>query len=212
MAMNPAWISGTMGASAPPASITSASSRRIVSKASPMACPPVAQAETTAMFGPCAPMAMATWPVALSASMFDRKNGLRRRSAALFQHLLLGQQGRYPAHRRADDHAGARRVLRGDGVAAVGQRLLDGDHGELGVAVHMPHFFGVNRAIVEVLDFARQLLGIGTGVEQGDPLDAGAARRPARPRWPAPRCHRASAPPCPVITTRLMCSLLVLLR
>ena len=44
-----------------------------------MACPPVAQAETTAMFGPCAPKAIATCPVALSASILDRKKGLRRR-------------------------------------------------------------------------------------------------------------------------------------
>ena len=41
-----------MPASAPPARITSASPRRSISAATPIACAPVAQAETTAKFGP----------------------------------------------------------------------------------------------------------------------------------------------------------------
>ena len=46
-------------ASVPPASIMSASPRRIVSQASPMEWPPVAQAETTPKLGPCGPKMMA---------------------------------------------------------------------------------------------------------------------------------------------------------
>src|SRR5213078_2833372 len=51
----PAMVSGTTMASAPPAIITSASPRWIRRKASPSAWLPVAQAVTTAEFGPLAP-------------------------------------------------------------------------------------------------------------------------------------------------------------
>ena len=67
-----------MPASVPPASITSASPRRIVSQASPMAWPPVAQAETIAKFGPRAPVLMATCPAATLGMPIGMKNGLIR--------------------------------------------------------------------------------------------------------------------------------------
>ncbi len=54
MALNPARLSGVMGASAPPANMTSTSPRAIIRKESPMACVPVLQAVTVAVFGPLA--------------------------------------------------------------------------------------------------------------------------------------------------------------
>ncbi len=62
IAANPPTSVSKMPASEPPASITSASSRRIVSHASPIAWPPVAHAETVAKFGPVIPKLMATCP------------------------------------------------------------------------------------------------------------------------------------------------------
>src|SRR6478609_3365769 len=51
-----------MPASAPPATITSASSRRMISLASPRAWPPVAHADTVVKLGPVIPNWMAIWP------------------------------------------------------------------------------------------------------------------------------------------------------
>ena len=67
-----------MPASVPPASITSASRRRIVSHASPIAWPPVAQADTTAKFGPRAPLLIAIWPAPMFGMPIGMKNGLIR--------------------------------------------------------------------------------------------------------------------------------------
>ena len=116
-----------------------------------MACPPVAQADTTAMLCPCAPVAIATCPVALSASMFDRKNGLSRRGPRSSNTFCWASRVVTPptAEPMTTPVRGA--VFGGDGVAAVGQRLLDGDQGELGVAVHVPHFFGVNGLLSKFL-------------------------------------------------------------
>ena len=61
MAMNPMMRAGWTNASTPPQSITSAAPRRMTSAASPMACVPVAQAETTVLIGPRAPAQRLTW-------------------------------------------------------------------------------------------------------------------------------------------------------
>jgi hypothetical protein len=59
---------------------TSASPRRIVSAASPMAVVPVEQAEAGAMFGPIAPVRMAMCPEAASGSRCEMRKGLTRRA------------------------------------------------------------------------------------------------------------------------------------
>ena len=59
-AQNPAMPSGLTAASAPPATITSASPKMISRAASPMACTPVAQAVTAEWFGPLRPYLMET--------------------------------------------------------------------------------------------------------------------------------------------------------
>ena len=53
--MKPAMPTGQIAASAPPATITSASPYLIIRAASPMAWAPVEQAVTTAWFGPLKP-------------------------------------------------------------------------------------------------------------------------------------------------------------
>ena len=62
-------------ASAPPATMTSASSNWISRAASPMAWAPVEQAVTTAWFGPLKPYLMETWPEARLMSAAGMKNG-----------------------------------------------------------------------------------------------------------------------------------------
>jgi len=59
MMLKPATATSTMPASEPPASITSAAPRRIISAASPMALVPEAHAVTMLMLGPRAPSRMA---------------------------------------------------------------------------------------------------------------------------------------------------------
>jgi hypothetical protein len=54
-ALNPAIPIAQIGLSAPPATITSASSSMISRAASPIACAPVEHAVTTAWFGPLKP-------------------------------------------------------------------------------------------------------------------------------------------------------------
>src|SRR6266403_1426208 len=74
----PAMVSGTTMASAPPAIITSASPRWISRKASPSAWLPVAQAVTTAEFGPLAPKRMETSPEAMLMMSIGMKKGETR--------------------------------------------------------------------------------------------------------------------------------------
>ena len=69
---------GTIEASAPPESITSASPRRITATASPIALVPEAQAVTTARLGPRKPISMASVPPAVSGSIIGIRNGLIR--------------------------------------------------------------------------------------------------------------------------------------
>ena len=72
----------------PPASITSALPARMASAASPMAWAPVAQAETTARFGPRAPRLIDICPEAMSQIIIGTRKGLtrsgpRRRSTSI---------------------------------------------------------------------------------------------------------------------------------
>ena len=68
-----------IAASVPPATMTSASRKAIMRLASPIACDPVAQAVTTAWFGPLKPNSIDTTPEARLMSEPGMKNGLTRR-------------------------------------------------------------------------------------------------------------------------------------
>ena len=79
IAANPPTPIGVMAASDPPAIITSASFRLMISKASPMACAEAEQAVQVAEFGPLAPKRMETWPAARLMMADGMKNGEMRR-------------------------------------------------------------------------------------------------------------------------------------
>src|SRR5688572_14474388 len=83
-ALNPAMPIRQIAASAPPATITSASPSLISRVASPMACAPVAQAVTTEWFGPLKPYLIETWPEARLIKADGMKNGLTRRGPRSF--------------------------------------------------------------------------------------------------------------------------------
>ena len=76
--LNPAIPIGQTAASVPPATITSARPRRIISSASPIESVPVAQAETVEKLGPFAPIIIETCPEAMSPSIIGTRNGLTR--------------------------------------------------------------------------------------------------------------------------------------
>ena len=74
-APNPPMPIGVIAASEPPAIITSAAPRRMISKASPMACADAEQAVQVAEFGPLAPKRIDTWPAARLMMADGMKNG-----------------------------------------------------------------------------------------------------------------------------------------
>ena len=74
----PARLRGVNAASLPPQIIASASSYWMARMASPMACPPVAHADTTETLGPLAPVAMLTRPAAMLMMIMGTKNALTR--------------------------------------------------------------------------------------------------------------------------------------
>ena len=75
IAAKPPTPMGVMAASDPPATMTSASPRRMNSKASPMACADAEHAVQVAEFGPFAPNRMETWPAARLMIADGMKNG-----------------------------------------------------------------------------------------------------------------------------------------
>ncbi len=78
MLPKPATPVGVMAASEPPAIMASAWPRRNISKLSPSACAPVAQAVTTVEFGPFAPVKIEIWPAAMSAIIIGISSGETR--------------------------------------------------------------------------------------------------------------------------------------
>ena len=78
-ALKPAIPILQIAASAPPATITSASPNMIKRDASPIACAPVEHAVTTEWFGPLKPYLIDTWPEIRLINAPGTKNGLTRR-------------------------------------------------------------------------------------------------------------------------------------
>ena len=75
-ALKPATPMGHIAASEPPAKTISTRFDFINSDATPIESPPLAQADTTAKFGPLAPSFIDTCPEAISGSIIGTKNGL----------------------------------------------------------------------------------------------------------------------------------------
>src|SRR5579884_4025293 len=78
MVQKPARLRGVTAASVPPQIMARASPRWMMRKASPMAWPPVAHADTTEKFGPRAPTSMLTMPEAMLMMIMGTKKGLTR--------------------------------------------------------------------------------------------------------------------------------------
>ena len=117
-AQKPAMPSSQTAASAPPATITSASPHMISRAASPIACTPVAQAVTTEWFGPLKPYLIET----MAGAEVDQRRGDEERRqpprlALVHQHRRL-VDGLQPADAGADHHAGGAAVLLGLGQPA----------------------------------------------------------------------------------------------
>ena len=74
-ALNPAIPSGQIQASAPPAKITSFTPSLSILKASPIECVPDAQAVTTVLHTPFAPICIETLPAAIFAIAIGTNNG-----------------------------------------------------------------------------------------------------------------------------------------
>ena len=72
---NPPTPIGVIAASEPPAIMTSASPRRMISNASPIACAEAEHAVQVAEFGPRAPKRIETWPAARLMMAAGMKNG-----------------------------------------------------------------------------------------------------------------------------------------
>ncbi len=197
IAAKPPTPIGVIAASEPPAIITSASSRWMISKASPMACADAEQAVQVAEFGPLAPKRIETWPAARLMMAAGMKNGEIRRGPPSMQRLVLALDGAEPADADAMNTP-TRVAISGVTVSAGvvhrelrrGDRVLDED-------VHLLDVFLVDELQrVEALDLARDPRGELRGVElrdRSDPALAGAERLPVRLGPDAERRHEADA-------------------
>ena len=108
IAANPPTPIGVIAASEPPAIITSASLRLMISKASPIACAEAEQAVQVAEFGPLG----AEPDGDLAGGQVDDGGGNEERGdaprTAFEQRLVLALDGAEPADARGDEHAGPR--------------------------------------------------------------------------------------------------------
>ena len=168
---------GVIAASEPPAIITSAAPRLMISKASPMACADAEQAVQVAEFGPLAPNRIETWPAARLMIADGMKNGEILRGPPSSSALCSRSMVVNPPMPERDEHADARRQLRRDRQPGIvhrelrrGDRVLDED-------VHLLDIFLLDeRQRVEVLHFARDPRRELRRVELGDRADAALAR------------------------------------
>ncbi len=197
MAAKPPTPIGVMAASEPPAIITSASSRLMISKASPMACAEAEQAVHVAELGPLAPKRIETWPAARLMMAAGMKNGEMRRGPPSRKRTVLALDRAEPADARRDEDAGPDRHLRADLQPRILHRELRGGDRELDEDVHLLDVLLVDELQrVEVLDFARDARRELGGVEPGDRADAApsrAERFPVRAGPDAERRHEADA-------------------
>ena len=109
MAQKPARIRGCMQASVPPARITSASPRRMISAPSPTACDPVAQAETGVVRA-SQPERDGELPARGVDEDARQEIGRHAIGLAFLHDLVLLHDPEEAADRRAEDDAGACRV------------------------------------------------------------------------------------------------------
>ena len=105
-AAKPATPIRQIAASAPPATMTSASPSAIMRLASPIACAPVEQAVTTAWLGPLNPKRIETWPLTRLIRLAGMKNGLTRRGPRCSSSTAVSAMVLEPADAGADQDPG----------------------------------------------------------------------------------------------------------
>ena len=173
-----------MPASVPPATMTSASPRRMISLDSPRAWPPVAQADTVAKFGPGHPE--------VDGDLAGADVGDAHRDEERADPVRAAQGvGGDPVDERPDaaeagpeDDPGplGELALEPLGQAGLVERLAGGDQAELDVAVGAALLLAVEHAArVEVADLAGDPRRQPRRVEGRDRADAGAPGDQARP-------------------------------
>ena len=150
----PAMPSRQTAASAPPATITSASSSMIIRDASPIACAPVEHAVTTAWLGPLKPKRIETCPAARLIRLAGMKNGVTRRGPRSRQGDRAVGDHIEPADTRADQHPGARpRLIVGRHPAGILDRLDAGAQRKDDEIVHPAPVLGVGELVgIELAD------------------------------------------------------------
>ena len=131
----------------------------MISDASPMAWPPVAQADTVAKFGPVIPKLMATWPGPdVGDAHRDEERADPVRAAQGVGRDALDERPD-AAEAGAEDDPGrlGQLALEALGQAGLVHRLAGGDEPELDVAVGPPLVLAVEDAArVEVVDLGRR--------------------------------------------------------
>ena len=159
------------------------SPRRIASAASPTLWVPVAQADTTHMLWPIAPVSMAIIPEQLSVSALAMNVGatVRGPRSLASSHEVVEHQ-RLPAGARPEDDPDLGPVLVGDLEARIGQRLLRGGDAEVHARLAPPGGLRVHPVgRHEVVDLAAELGLVWRRVEPGDRPEAGHAVDEAGP-------------------------------
>ena len=211
----PAMPIGQIAASAPPASMTSASSIAIIRAASPIEWAPVEQAVTTAWFGPISPYLIETWPeIRLIRRPWTKCGETRRGPFARgpgFRFSMPGQA----ANARADRDAGAVALLLGHvGQAGILDRLaggvdaVDDERIDLALDLVVDALVGIEAIfMIRRLHLAGDLAGIILGIEMGDPRRRRSSRRGCCSSSSRRRRPAARPGPRPVTTTRRISSL-----
>ena len=165
-----------MPASVPPATMTSASPRRMISDDSPMAWPPVAHADTVAKFGPVIPKLIATWPAPTFGMPIGMRNGLIRsgpRSALVEMPSMSVPTPPSPVPRMTPVRSASSPSKR-SGQPGLVERLARGHEPELDVAVGPAHVLAVEDAArVEVAHLGGDPRREPRRVEGLDRADAG---------------------------------------
>ena len=204
IAAKPPTASGVTTASEPPAIITSASPRRMMFAASPIACADVAQAVATAEFGPLAPVRI---EIEARADMLTMrpgmKNGLMRRGP--FSRTVLcisSMSGRPPIPAPMQTPTlSAFSVV--DDDARVGHRLLRRRDGEVDERVELLDVLLFEEcARIEALHLAGDPARVVRRVEAGDRPDARAPREEGCPRSRGAVRPTGETRPTPVTATR----------
>ena len=191
MALNPATTIRANGASLPPAIMTSASPRRMIAAASPIACAELAQAETGAKLGPFAPVTMATVPEAMFAEKHRHEEWTQSSRTRREHGLHAGVERLSAAHARSDQNSDPFGV----GIVDRQPRLLEGlqcrRDSKVRIAVCAARILSPQtRHWVEFLDFAGKRRLIAGWIETGEPRDARRAGENGLPRRASVVTHR----------------------